>query len=199
MSELGEQMDFFAAAEDVRPRKALGWPEGFRFQPAVVRPEEEQRLLAEIRALPFREFEFHGYVGKRRTVSFGWSYDFASERLQPAEAMPDFLRELRDVAAGFAGLDRDELRQVLVTEYAPGAGIGWHRDKGVFGDVVGISLLSSCRFRLRRQKDGAWERVTLDALPRSAYLLRGPARTEWEHSIPAVDTARYSVTFRTLR
>ena len=34
--------------------------------------------------------------------------------------------------------------------------------------------------------------------PRSAYLLRGPSRTEWEHSIPAVDALRYSITFRSL-
>ena len=37
---------------------------------------EEQALLAEIRALPFRDFEFHGFIGKRRVVSFGWRYDF---------------------------------------------------------------------------------------------------------------------------
>lgn len=33
---------------------------------------------------------------------------------------------------------------------------------------------------------------------RSAYLLGGPARTEWEHSISAVDAPRYSITFRNL-
>ena len=32
--------------------------------------------------------------------------------------------------------------------------------------------------------------------PRSAYLLRGPVRRNWEHSIPPVEHLRYSVTFR---
>ena len=86
---------------------------------------------------------------------------------------------------------------MLVTEYQAHAGIGWHRDKAVFGEVVGISLLASCQFRLRRKRATRWERVTLEAEPRSAYLLSGPSRTEWEHSIPEVDTLRYSVTFRT--
>jgi len=36
-------------------------------------------------------------------------------------------------------------------------------------------------------------------LPRSAYLLRGPARRDWEHSIRPVGELRFSVTFRTLR
>ena len=88
------------------------------------------------------------------------------------------------------------LQQVLITEYAPGAAIGWHKDRSVFGDVVGISLLSPCTFRLRLKTGQRWERHTLLAEPRSVYLLRGPARTEWEHSIPAVESLRYSITFR---
>jgi alkylated DNA repair dioxygenase AlkB len=47
--------------------------------------------------------------------------------------------------------------------------------------------------------DDERERYSLTAEPRSAYLLRGPSRTEWEHSIPAVDSLRYSITFRSLR
>lgn len=99
----------------------------------------------------------------------------------------------------FADIEPTQLQQVLVSEYEAGAGIGWHRDKAVFGDVIGISLLSRCNFRLRRQVGEKWERVTVVAEPRSAYLLRGPARTEWEHSIPGVDELRYSLTYRNLR
>jgi alkylated DNA repair dioxygenase AlkB len=132
-------------------------------------------------------------------VSYGWRYDFAEEALRPAEAIPGFLLPLRARAAAFADLAPERLPHVLVTEYDAGAGIGWHRDKGVFGDVVGISLLAPCRFRLRRRRGDGWERASVDAAPRSAYLLRGPSRTEWEHSIPPVDALRYSVTFRDLR
>jgi len=176
-----------------------GWPEGFRYQADLVHPTEEEALLQRVKELPFKEFEFQGFIGKRRTVSYGWHYDFNDRRLREAEDIPAFLLSLRAKAAGFAGLAPERLQQVLVIEYGPGASIGWHRDKAVFGEVVGISLLSSCRFRFRRQAGSGWERVSLIAEPRSAYLLSGAARTEWEHSIPAVDALRYSVTFRNLR
>ncbi|MDQ2693598.1 MAG: alpha-ketoglutarate-dependent dioxygenase AlkB [Chloroflexota bacterium] len=174
-------------------------PEGFRYQAEVVPAEEERELVEQFRQLPLKEFEFHGYVGKRRTLSFGWHYDFGEERLQQTEQIPAFLQKLRERAAGFAGLSAEALSHALVTEYSPGTTIGWHRDKGVFDDVVGISLLSPCTFRLRRKTATGWERYSLTIEPRSAYLLRGTARTQWEHSIPAVDALRYSVTFRSLR
>jgi alkylated DNA repair dioxygenase AlkB len=177
----------------------LALPQGFRYQPDIIPLEQEQGLLDQVRELPFKEFEFQGFVGKRRTVSYGWRYDFNQRVLQQADNIPHFLLALRETAAGFAGMDPERLQQVLVTEYAAGAGIGWHRDKAVFGEVIGISLLSACRFRLRRKAGVSWERVSLTAEPRSAYLLSGPSRTEWEHSIPPVDVLRYSITFRNFR
>jgi alkylated DNA repair dioxygenase AlkB len=174
-------------------------PEGFRYRPELIGQDDEERLLARVRELPFRDFEFHGYTGKRRVVSFGWHYDFSAHHLQKADDIPEFLLALREVAAPLADLEPESLQHVLVTEYGPGAGIGWHRDKAVFGRVVGISLLSPCVFRMRREvTTKKWERVNLVAEPRSAYLLSGPARKEWEHSIPQMDALRYSITFRNL-
>jgi len=174
-------------------------PEGFRYTPALITAEQETDLLERVRGLPFKEFQFQGYVGKRRVVSFGWQYDFNERVLRQADDIPPFLLSLRETAARFAEMPPDRLQQVLVTEYDAGAGIGWHRDKAMFGEVIGISLLSSCRFRLRRRVGTTWERAAIIAEPRSAYLLSGPARTEWEHSIPEVDTLRYSITFRNFR
>jgi alkylated DNA repair dioxygenase AlkB len=113
--------------------------------------------------------------------------------------MPEFLLPLRERAAAFAGIAPPRLQQVLVTEYAAGAAIGWHRDKAVFGEVVGVSLLAPCTFRLRRAAGDAWERASLLVEPRSVYLLSGAARAEWEHSIPPVDALRYSITYRNLK
>jgi alkylated DNA repair dioxygenase AlkB len=120
-------------------------------------------------------------------------------QIQRTEDIPPFLLTLRERAATFAGLAPPDLQQVLLTEYAPGAGIGWHRDRPVFAEVVGLSLLSRCVFRLRRKTGATWERTSLTLEPRSAYLLQGPSRTEWEHSIPAVEALRYSITFRSFK
>ena len=149
--------------------------------------------------LPFPAFEFHGFLGKRRTVSFGWRYDFNGGGLGRTEPVPDFLLPVRERAAAFAALAPEALAHALIIEYQAGAGIGWHRDRPAFGDVIGLSLGSECTFRLRRKRGSTWERCSLIATPRSAYLLRGPSRTEWEHSIPPLETLRYSITFRTLR
>jgi alkylated DNA repair dioxygenase AlkB len=185
-----DQLDIFRS-----PRRL---PEGFRYQPDLLSSLEEDLLLRQIEVLPFREFEFQGFLGKRRVVSYGWRYNFNDRELQKADDIPAFLLPIRETAARFAGIPPGDLQHILVTEYSPGAAIGWHRDKAMFGDVIGISLLSSCIFRLRRKIGTKWERASVNAAPRSAYLLRGPSRTEWEHSIPPVDHLRYSLTFRNL-
>jgi alkylated DNA repair dioxygenase AlkB len=183
----------------VTPARDATPPAGFRYQADLLPPGEEAELVAHIRALPLKEFEFQGYLARRRVCSFGWHYDFADGALRAADELPSFLLALRQRAADFGNLAPADLSHALITEYSPGAAIGWHRDKGVFDDVIGVSLLSACNFRLRRRAGAGWERYSVTVEPRSVYLLRGSARSEWEHSIPAVETHRYSVTFRSLR
>jgi alkylated DNA repair dioxygenase AlkB len=171
-------------------------PEGFAYQDDVITPEEEQALLARFNDLPFKPFEFYGFLGNRQVVSFGWRYDYSGATLRWSDEIPPFLLPLRARAAAFAGVETNTLQQVLINQYAPGAGIGWHRDRAMFEDVVAISLGSPCTLRLRRKQGSGWERAAQLVQPRSAYLLRGPVRREWEHSVPPVDCLRYSVTFR---
>jgi alkylated DNA repair dioxygenase AlkB len=191
------QLDIFGGGAR---RSAPEFPEGFRYRPELITPDDEASLLARVRDLPFREFEFHGHTGRRRVVSFGWRYDFSARHLQKADDIPEYLLPLREAAAAFAGMKPEEFQHVLVTEYGAGAGIGWHRDKAVFGEVVGVSLVAPCVLRMRRAVGKKkWERSKVSLESRSAYLLSGPARTEWEHSIPPVDALRYSITFRNLR
>src|SRR5262245_15328289 len=175
-------------------------PGGFCYRAELMAPECEGALLAQLASLPFQEFEFHGFQAKRRVVWFGWRYDFNAGGLRrTGEPLPSFLISVRERAAAFAEMRPTELQQVLVTEYRPGAAIGWHKDRSDFGVVVGVSLLSACCFRLRRKKEAKWERVNLTLAPRSIYVLRGAARSEWQHSIPAVSSLRYSITFRNVR
>lgn len=189
--------------------------EGLRYQPELLSVGEEDELIARVRELPFKNFEFHGFKGKRRTVSFGWQYEFSGRGiLRKADDIPPFLLPLRARAASFVKIEPEAFQHVLVIEYGPGAGIGWHRDRPVFGDVIGVSLLAPCVLRFRRKTysaataevrrergkaRGTWERVNLCTEPRSAYFLTGPARSEWEHSILSVNELRYSVTFGTVR
>ena len=178
---------------------SLGMPEGLAYAPELIDAAEERALVERMRSLPFAPFQFHGFEGKRRTVSFGLQYRFDGSGLAEAAPIPDWLLPLRASAAAFAGLEPDALVHALLIEYDVGAGLGWHRDRPVFGDVVGVSLLSDAPLRFRRRVGDKWERHTLRAAPRSVYALRGAARTEWEHSLAPVATLRYSATFRTLR
>jgi alkylated DNA repair dioxygenase AlkB len=184
------QSDLFGATETVP---------GFVYREEAVAAAEARALVDEFAALPFRPFDFHGHLGNRRMVSFGWRYDYSGRALRPSDPLPCFLEPLRTRAAAQAGVAEEAVQHALVTEYAPGAGIGWHRDKPVFAEVIAFSFCSACRLRFRRRGDQGWERRAVMVQPRSVYMLRGPARSEWEHSIPAGESLRYSVTFRTLR
>jgi alkylated DNA repair dioxygenase AlkB len=174
-------------------------PEGMVYRPEFISREEERALANWLDGLPFQPFQFQGYEGKRQVVSFGWKYDFSRSHLEAADDVPAELVPLRERAAALAGHRPQDLQQVLINKYEPGAPIGWHRDRPVFAEVVGVSLLAPCPFRLRRRVGAGFERKTVTLEPRSAYLLSGPARTEWEHSIPPVTALRYSITFRNFR
>ena len=175
-------------------------PDGMRYADDVVPRADEEGLVRFIATLPLKPFEFvAGLKGNRRVASFGWRYDFGMHKLEQADDIPAPLLALREQAAAFARLPAARLQQVLVTEYAPGAGIGWHKDRPMFDEVVGISLRAPCNFRLRHKAGATWERKSFIAQPRSAYLLSGIARQQWEHSIPPLGELRYSVTFRSFR
>ena len=173
-------------------------PAGFRYQDELLTPDEERDLLHTIASLEFHEMRMRGVAAKRRVIQYGFKYSFETFKMTEGPPLPDFLLPLRDRAARFADIRAADFSEGLITEYAPGAAIGWHRDAPGFGAVAGISLLSPCRFRFRRGRTGAWETTEIALQPRSIYLLTGAARTEWQHGIPAVSAKRYSITFRTM-
>src|SRR3569832_2875294 len=128
-------------------------PEGFAYCPEIISAGEENALAQQIAALPLEAFRFQGFVAKRRVMSYGWRYDFDRARFEQADSIPQFLLPLKVRAAAFAGLRPDDIAHALVTEYAPGTPIGWHRDRPVFEDVIGISLLSALRRKRKVQAD----------------------------------------------
>jgi alkylated DNA repair dioxygenase AlkB len=173
-------------------------PPGFVYHADFLADDEENQLARKLASLPLAPFDFHGFQGKRRTVSYGWRYAFDGGGLSEGDPIPEFLLPLRDRAARLVGAKLSAFEHLLVTEYSAGAGIGWHKDRSVFGQTIGISLLAPCRLRFRRRSGAGWDRSTVSVQPRSLYLLTGAARSEWEHSIPPLDQLRYSITLRDL-
>jgi DNA oxidative demethylase len=174
-------------------------PEGFQHAEDFLDPSEESTLLTEFQAMDFHEVRMRGVAARRRVIQYGWKYSFESFRMTAGPELPSTLIPIRDRAADFAHMAHEELSEALVTEYSPGATIGWHRDAPGFDVVVGISLAASCRFRFRRGGTGQWETTEFFLRPRSIYVLRGEARNVWQHSIPAVKELRYSITFRSMK
>jgi alkylated DNA repair dioxygenase AlkB len=173
--------------------------EGFTYEPDFISREEELALVSAIRELTFGTVTFRGVEAKRRVVQFGWDYRFETRKATPSEPIPSFLVPLQQRAGALVGIDAQRLEEILVTEYQPGAAIGWHRDAPPFGIIIGVSLLSSCRMRLKPMVAGRGDTLAIELEPRSVYVFAGAARSEWQHSIPPAKELRYSITFRTLR
>ena len=181
-------------------------PDGAAYRPDFISEAEEAALAASIGRVEFSAFEMRGVVARRRVAFFGATYDAAREASGP---IPEFLFPVRRRIAEWAGVEADAFAMALINEYRPGAPIGWHRDAPQYGIIGGLSLLAPCRMKFRRYvapRDlqpgrDAPRKATheIELLPRSAYLITGPARSQYEHSIPAVEELRYSITFRTLR
>lgn len=175
-------------------------PNGLLYQEEFLSRDDEQGLLAEIRALPLEEAKYRSFTAKRRIAAYGSSYDFDTNELGPAPEIPPFLLPLRKRTAALIGAGEETIRHALVTEYRPGTELGWHRDIGEFGIVVGVSLGGTCRMRFRSYPPEKGAKVfTLELTPRSVYVLRDEIRWRWQHSVARTKELRYSVTFRTPR
>jgi len=171
---------------------------GLDYREALISDAEERALIADLEAEELSPFRFHGWLGNRKTQSFGWRYDFDDASFQKTVPIPDWLQPLRAKAADFAKVMPEDFAHVLLARYDPGAGIGWHRDRDVFDQVVGVSLHTPATLRFRKREGSGFRRASLEVAPRSAYLLSGESRWDWEHRIVPGDQLRFSITFRTL-
>ena len=180
-------------------------PAGFVHRDDFITTAEEAELAAHIASVEFAAFEMRGVVARRRVAFFGASYDRSTA---PSPPLPAFLDPIRARLAEWARIDPQDFAMALINEYRPGTPIGWHRDAPQYELIAGVSLLSACVMRLRpyvspahaaAQKVRRTTSHEIELLPRSAYVIKGEARSAFEHSIPAVTAMRYSITFRTLR
>jgi alkylated DNA repair dioxygenase AlkB len=186
------QPDLFAGA----------WPEGLRYQPEFLSVTEESALLQQFAALQFRQARYKSYDARRRVVSYGGSYDFEANVLRAAEPVPEFLLTLRARIAAELRVAAERLAHALISEYRPGTPLGWHRDVPEFDTIAGVSLLAPCEMRFRpyrAQECGRRPVVGLELARRSLYVIAGPARWRWQHSVVKTAALRYSITMRTTR
>src|ERR1051325_1064978 len=179
-------------------------PEGMLYQSDFLSADAERDLLARFSKLAFGEFKMHGVIAKRRVLHFGRDYQYQRGTIGPGAKIPNYLMPIIGQIGRVAGKNPEEFREVLLTHYPPGAGIGWHRDAPPFDIIAGISLLGECTMRLRPwpiEKGSVKSRTVVAQIleARSLYILRGPSRTSWQHHIPPTSTERFSVTVRTLR
>lgn len=178
-------------------------PHGLVYRPGFISRAEELELLAVIAPLPFREARFREYFAKRRVVHFHASgkddaYD-GGDVDTPSDPLPPFLVAFSEKVANWLEIDPAKFVHALVSEYRPGTPIGWHRDKPVYGIVIGLSLAGWGRMRFRPLDPRAPREamVLLELEPRSVYVMQGPIRWEWQHSMMPARELRYSITFRT--
>ncbi|MEZ5336895.1 MAG: alpha-ketoglutarate-dependent dioxygenase AlkB [bacterium] len=202
-------------------------PQGFIYQPEFISEAEERRMLHEIRAIALRTAVWNGYAAKRRIASFALSEsvpetyksdpnkgsatlsdnpqqrDDGTVESKPVhtEAAPSWMLELSERVADFLGYERGSICHALLTEYPPGAPIGWHRDSPPHRSIIGLSLGSDCTFRLRPQYELQRNRssvISFQAEARSLYEMAGASRSRWQHSISPVRQQRWSITMRTI-
>ena len=178
------------------------YPDGFQYIPAFISPEEEAHYLEAIRATELQAFVFQGFEARRRVASFGYDYRFDQGALVKGKNIPGVFQPLIEKVAIRLGMETEKFAELLITEYPPGSIITWHRDAPPFDLIAGISFLADCRFRLRphaKEKQGRSATISLDVHRRSLYVMQGPSRSGWQHSIMPVKATRYSITLRTLK
>lgn len=186
------QADLFDDRLPAAPAPAV-LPQGMVYQRDFLGPGEEGNLVRLIQSWPLEAMRYKTYTAWRRVLSFGGKYDFETNRLQASLPIPQELAPLQAKVAGWLGVASTAFTQVLVAEYSEGTPLGWHRDVPDFEDVVGVSLLDDAVMRFRPWSPEGRKRS--DALKlalerRSIYLLRGPSRWAWQHSISPTRSLR---------
>ena len=178
------------------------YPEGFSYVENFISIDEENALLHEISQTDLHEFVFKGFVANRKVASFGFDYSFDNGALTKGKEIPAAYNFLLEKVATHLAIAPAEFAELLVIEYPEKCVMNWHRDAPPFGLIAGISLLSDCVFKLRPQDKAKQTRASIISIPvrrRSLYIMQGPSRSEWQHSVAPVKQTRYSITLRTLK
>jgi hypothetical protein len=95
MSTAGGNLDLFENTARV--------PDGFLYRENFLAEIEERQLIQKIQGVELSPFRYYQFTGKRRTMSFGWQYEFGTSAIATAPEIPEFLFPLRRRAGEFFG------------------------------------------------------------------------------------------------
>jgi alkylated DNA repair dioxygenase AlkB len=177
-------------------------PSGFSYHPNFLSAEEERYLLEAISQHDLHRMNFQGFLANRKVKSFGFDYSFDTRNLTEGAPLPEEFADLVSKVSAYTSIDKNDIAELLLTEYPVGSVINWHRDAPPFDVIIGVSLNAACTFRLRphaKEKQNRRAIIAITLEPRSLYVIKGNARSDWEHSTAPVEKVRYSITLRTLR
>jgi len=104
--------------------------------------------------------------------------------------VPQYLLELADKLTGL-GILKFTPKDYTLNIYKPGDFIDYHIDLGD-DDTLILSILTPITFNLKKNE----EVVSFEFPNKSAFLLTGEYRTEWQHAIEPVADRRISIVFR---
>jgi alkylated DNA repair dioxygenase AlkB len=175
--------------------------EGLRYEPSYIDHATHDSLVAAADREPWLFSVDH------RVQVYGYRYHHPTRSVFPIGELPTWAADLAQ-RLHTDGLFPSVPDQLVVNDYRPGAGLFTHVDQAAFGDTVAsVSLGSTCVMQFSRPGSGRLEEIFLE--PRSALVLSGAARWEWQHGIPARTTdvwqerdwprsRRVSLTFRAI-
>src|SRR4051812_11145016 len=103
-------------------------PNGLVYRPDFLTPGEEEIMIAYLENLPLEHPIYDEHEANRRIMSYGWGFNYRSQRLIPGPPLPRFLHGLQRKIAKWLNISTKRVAEALVTEYTPGCAIGWHVD-----------------------------------------------------------------------
>jgi len=198
-------MDLFNTDEQVN---LLPYDGEVVYYGAVIKPQEEQRLLQELlNHIPWKNDEaviFGKHIVTKRKIAWYGDAEYAytySNTTKQALLWTDELMKLKQLVEGITGT---KFNSCLLNLYHDGdEGMSWHSDDekslGRNTTIASLSFGAERKFAFKHKVTK--QRVTIVLDSGSLLVMKGTTQTNWLHSLPKttkVTRPRINLTFRTM-
>lgn len=182
----------------------MNYIRGLKITDNFITNQYEQQLITNIKREPWDNSL------KRRTQHYGYKYNYKVSNISREDHLglfPDWLQELTNYIIRKANIR--EPNQVIINEYKPGQGIGYHVDHIEAFDEHICSLSLGSDILMNYKSHNGLTVIEMPLYRRSFLEMTDDARYQWKHGIMPHknDTVngiaiprgtRYSITFRKL-